>query len=64
MTAACILCSAGWVVGVAAILLLEAAPARISVWTWGGLVFVAALGFGACAAEDRVCEAAERQVQP
>jgi hypothetical protein len=58
MTIACILCSAGWAVATVALLVLDA-KSNIPRWATLALVFVAVVGVGACAVEDRVCEATE-----
>lgn len=54
---ACTFCSIGWVIGALAVLLIDGAPKG---WPTYALVFLMFVGFGSCAAEDRVCEIAER----
>lgn len=65
---ACVASSTGWVFGLVGIVLLwyvgENAASRwsrtLDFIMYAG-VLLAISGFGACAAEDRICEAAERQ---
>jgi hypothetical protein len=60
---ACTFCSVGWVIGLIALLLIDAVP-QAPRWPVYVLAFLLFVGFGACAAEDRVCEIADRQAQP
>lgn len=57
MTIACVLCSAGWAVAFVALIVLDSAR-NLPRWAGFILVFLACIGVGACAAENRVCEAA------
>jgi hypothetical protein len=66
---ACVVSSTGWVLGLVGLVLLwyiaeNATPSRWSrklrIVMYAG-VLLALSGFGACSAEDRICEAAERQ---
>jgi hypothetical protein len=61
---ACTVCSVGGMVGVIAFMFLQFADVGRLRWWAYVLAFLLFAGFGAWAAEDRVCEVAERQAKP